>query len=98
MNILNTSNLASNTVQSAAYSAEAIEAQTHWLATGLVPKDYVVSVLGRSYTTVDSPFGLSISSPEKIDALLAGIESARTGRTIDLGSFACFAEDDADEG
>ena len=98
MSTLNSSNLASNTGLCAFLPADVIEAQDQWLQTGLVSREYVTSVLGRSYATIESPFGPSVTSPEKMKALIAGIESGRTGKTVDRGSFACFADDDDDEG
>ena len=97
MSTLSTGNFTTNTVE-AHFSPDAIEAQRCWIATGRVSREYVVSVQGRSFTTIDSPFGISVPSPEKMEALLAGIQSGRTGKTVDRGSFACFADDDADEG
>jgi hypothetical protein len=76
---------------------DAVRAQLHWLATREILPDYALTVSG-SFTTIDPPFGIQPMSAAKIEALVAGIQSAQSGKTVDLGSFARFADDEPDEG
>jgi hypothetical protein len=75
------------------------EAMAQWIGTRSVPEDYLRSIFGGSFTTTDAPFGwLMTPSKSKMEALNAGLRSAKAGEIVDLGSFARYADDDVDEG
>jgi hypothetical protein len=81
------------------HDRDAMEAvMEQWTTTGGVPADYVRALFNGSFATTDEPFGLPRPSTEKMAALVAGINSAKAGEIVDLGSFSRYADDDVDEG
>jgi len=95
MNYLNTYNFTDDCAPTV--PEDAVRAQLHWLQTREILPDYALAASG-SFTTLDAPFGIQPTSAAGMEALLAGIRSGETGRTIDRGSFACFVDDEPDEG